>query len=106
MLYRFYIEIKHTPKYKNGAFRKAVIPFTARTPVNALRQAVKYCKDNDVEAVGFDVTPEGIPKSRRIRHKWLKERRALKAGARQTEIDEIVAYDPSEALATQADQLA
>jgi len=94
MFYRYYIEIKHTPKYKNGAFRKTVLPFTARTPINALRQAVKHCKDEGIEAVGFDVAPEGIPENRRARHKWLKERQALGTQA----IDEIINYDPDKAL--------
>lgn len=74
------------------------MPFTARTPTNALRQAVKYCKDNDIEAVGFDVAPEGIPENRRTRYKWLKERCLAKEAVRLNQTQQYVDYDASEAF--------
>ena len=99
MNYIFYVEIKHRPKYKTGAYRRVYVPFTARSPINALRQAAKYCVDKGIEAVGFDSTWEGIPSTPKGRFKWMKERRLAEQNAKDQAIQNYIDFKPEDYLA-------
>ena len=99
MNYIYYVEIKHTPKYKNGAYRKSYVPFTARSPENALRQAAQYCVDKGISAVGFDATWEGIPASNKARFRWIQERRLAKEQAKLEQTQRLIDYNSDDAFA-------
>ena len=79
------------------------MPFIARSPVNALRQAAKYCTDNNITAVGFDATWEGIPVSAKARFKWMQERRLAKEQEQSNAVDALMNYDPSAAFTDYSD---
>ena len=105
MLYRYLIEIRHTPQHSNGAYRRHYQPFNARTPENALVQAIKFCKKNAIDCVGFDVAKE-FPVNRRERFKLLKQRRLDREQAQAKLTKQLMEYDPSKALVNQEGQLA
>lgn len=83
MLFIYYIEIKHIPKFKNGAFRRLYLSCKARKPSNAIRQAMQYCKETGIEAISFETTEEGIPASRKDRFKWMQKLRDEKLALKE-----------------------
>jgi hypothetical protein len=62
LLHNYLIEIKHKPKYKNGAYRKKYVSYQAQNQRNAMLKAVTHCEKNDLNIVGFDVV-KGAPAS-------------------------------------------
>lgn len=97
MLYRYLIEIRHIPQYKNGAYRRFYQPFNALSAENALAQAVKFCKKNAIDCVGFEVA-EGYPVNKRERFKMLKQRHLERETVQAELTKQLVEYDASSAF--------
>ncbi len=79
MLQKYVIEIKHTPKYKNGAFRKSYVPLDATTSHGALQRALRSFVDEHKasketpEIFSIEVAKGPFPKSKRQRFKLYAE---------------------------------
>jgi hypothetical protein len=67
------IEIKHKPKYKNGAYRKKYVSYKAQNMCNAMLKAVAYCQKNSIEVIGYDVV-KPFPAGSKAMFNYLKEK--------------------------------
>ncbi len=55
MRYKYIAEIKHTPKYKNGAFRKKYVECEATDVRGVMLKVIDYCEALNLSLAKCDV---------------------------------------------------
>lgn len=88
MLHQYALCIKHKPKYKNGAYRRAYEKFTARSPMGAILQACDYCGEKNIRLVEIEIV-KALPVNKEAEFKWLRKIRDYEYKAGKDIVDLI-----------------